>query len=39
METLRRCEIGELHEGQRVKVRTGQGPKGEMAAEVLLLAC
>ena len=38
METLRRCEIGELHEGQRVKVRTGQGPKGEMAAEVLLLA-
>jgi CspA family cold shock protein len=39
METLRRCEIGELREGQRVKVRTGQGPKGEMAAEVLLLAC
>jgi CspA family cold shock protein len=39
METLRRCKIGELHEGERVKVRTGQGPKGEMAAEVLLLAC
>ena len=37
METLRRCDIGELHEGQRVKVRIGQGPKGEMAAEVLLL--
>jgi CspA family cold shock protein len=38
METLRRCEIGELHEGQKVRVRIGQGPKGEMAAEVLLLA-
>jgi cold shock protein len=37
METLRRCDIGELHEGQRVMVRIGQGPKGEMAAEVLLL--
>lgn len=37
METLRRCEIGELHEGQRVMVRIGQGPKGEMAAEILLL--
>ena len=36
METLRRCDIGELREGQRVKVRIGQGPKGEMAAEVLL---
>lgn len=38
METLRRCEIGELREGQRVRVRIGHGPKGEMAAEVLLLA-
>lgn len=38
METLRRCEIAELREGQRVRVRTGKGPKGEMAADVLLLA-
>lgn len=38
METLRRCEIGELREGQCVKLRIGQGPKGEMAAEVLLTA-
>lgn len=37
METLRRCDIGELREGQPVKVRIGQGPKGEMAAEVVLL--
>jgi len=37
METLRRYEIAELREGQRVKVRIGQGPKGEMATEVLLL--
>jgi CspA family cold shock protein len=37
METLRRGDIAELREGQRVKVRIGQGPKGEMAAEVLLL--
>ena len=37
METLRRCDIGELREGQRVRVRIGQGPKGEMAAEVSLL--
>ena len=38
METLRRCDIGELREGQRVKVRIGQGPKGEMAAEIILLS-
>ena len=37
METLRRCDIGELREGQRVKVRIGQGPKGDMAAEVVLI--
>jgi CspA family cold shock protein len=37
METLRRSDIGELREGQRVKVRTGQGPKGEMAAEIVLI--
>lgn len=38
METLRRCEISELREGQKVRVRIGQGPKGEMAAQILLLA-
>lgn len=38
MEILRRCEIGELREGQRVRVRIGQGPKGEMAAQISLLA-
>jgi CspA family cold shock protein len=37
METLRRYDIGELHEGQRVRVRIGQGPKGEMVAEITLL--
>ena len=37
METLRRCEIGELREGQRVLVRIGHGPKGEMAAEISLI--
>ena len=37
METLRRCEIGELREGQHVLVRIGHGPKGEMAAEVSLM--
>jgi cold shock protein len=36
METLRRCDIGELREGQHVVVRVGQGPKGEIAAEVTL---
>jgi CspA family cold shock protein len=35
METLRRCGVEELHEGQRVRVRIGEGPKGDMAAEVL----
>jgi len=37
METLRRCGVGELREGQRVRVRVGDGPKGELAAEVALL--
>ena len=37
METLRRSGIAELREGQRVKIRTGDGPKGELAAEVTLL--
>jgi cold shock protein len=36
METLRRCDIGELREGQHVVMRVGQGPKGEIAAEIVL---
>jgi CspA family cold shock protein len=38
METLRRCNISELRQGQKVRIRTGDGPKGELAAEVALLA-
>jgi CspA family cold shock protein len=37
METLRRSGIRELRQGQRVSVRTGDGPKGELAAELTLL--
>jgi CspA family cold shock protein len=37
METLRRCALHELHEGQRVRVRVGDGPKGELVAEIALL--
>ena len=37
METLRRCALRELHEGQRVRVRVGDGPKGETVAEIALL--
>ena len=37
METLRRCNMRELHEGQRVRVRVGDGPKGELVAEISLL--
>lgn len=37
METLRRCNVGELVEGQQVRVRTGDGPKGELVAEISLL--
>jgi CspA family cold shock protein len=37
METLRRCKMHELHEGQRVLVRVGDGPKGELVAEISLL--
>ena len=37
METLRRFGIRELRQGQRVRVRTGDGPKGELAAEVKLV--
>jgi cold shock protein len=37
METLRRHGIRELRQGQRVRVRTGDGPKGALAAEVVLV--
>ena len=37
METLRRCGLHEVHEGQRVRVRIGDGPKGELVAEIALL--
>lgn len=37
METLRRHGIRELHEGQRIRIRAGDGPKGQLAAEVTLL--
>jgi CspA family cold shock protein len=37
METLRRFGIRELHQGQRVKVRAGDGPKGELAAEIAVV--
>jgi CspA family cold shock protein len=37
METLRRYGIRELHEGQRVRVRAGDGPKGQLAAEITIL--
>lgn len=37
METLRRYGIRELHEGQRVRVRAGEGPKGQLAAEIAVL--
>ena len=37
METLRRGHIRELHEGQKVKVRVGDGPRGELVAEISLL--
>ncbi len=37
METLRRNGIRELHPGQKVRVRAGDGPKGQLAAEVQIL--
>ena len=37
METLRRQNIVELRQGQKVRVRIGDGPKGELAAEIALL--
>lgn len=36
METLRRCNVRELMEGQRVRIRVGDGPKGELVAEIAL---
>ena len=37
METLRRYGIRELQPGQKVRVRAGDGPKGQLAAEVEIL--
>ena len=37
METLRRFGIRELRQGQRVRVRAGDGPKGELAAEITVI--
>lgn len=37
METLRRCGVLELQVGQRVLVRAGAGPKGQMAAEITIM--
>jgi len=37
METLRRYGIRELRQGQHVRVRVGDGPKGELAAEIALV--
>jgi len=37
METLRRFGLRELHQGQQVRVRVGDGPKGELAAEISVI--
>jgi CspA family cold shock protein len=37
METLRRYGIRELRQGQRVRIRAGDGPKGELAAEIAIV--
>src|SRR5262245_48652448 len=37
METLRRSGIRELVPGQKVRVRAGDGPKGQLAAEISVL--
>jgi CspA family cold shock protein len=37
MASLRRCNVQDLQEGQRVRVRVGEGPKGELMAEIALL--
>jgi len=34
---LRRCNVRELAEGQKVKVRVGDGPKGELVADIAVL--
>jgi CspA family cold shock protein len=36
METLRQSGIGELREGQKIRFRIGNSPKGELAAELEL---
>lgn len=36
METLRECGLRELRQGQKVRVRFGQGQKGLMVAEIAL---
>jgi cold shock protein len=36
METLRRCGLSELQQGQRVLVRYGNGDKGLLASEIIL---
>ena len=37
MEALCRCNVRELAEGQKVKVRVGDGPKGELVADIAVL--
>jgi cold shock protein len=37
METLRQSGIAELRDAQKVRFRIGDGPKGELAAELELL--
>ena len=37
METLLRSGIRELHPGQKVRVRAGDGPKGQLAAEIIVV--
>lgn len=37
METLRRFQLRDLHEGQKVRVRVGDGPRGELVAEIAVL--
>ena len=36
VETLKRCGIADFREGQELRFRVGDGPKGELAAEVEL---
>ncbi len=37
METLRRCNVSKLQEGQKVEVRVGDCPKGELVAEIAVM--